>query len=159
MLDLPAQPCVDATGYEPVEFLDGFLPCERMGSETRIVLNLVLDHGPVSQMDRDLCWHFPRVLSREFVVRTDRNLLQQRLHIGPDDAVRLELCGRHLAIDEGNRKQVRQAVIRLFLGTDDFVHAVKTAAGEVESELEHPPSIETILLGSIFLCLVNSTMQ
>ena len=36
----------------------------------------------------------------------------------------------YVAIKEGHRKQIRQAVIRLFFGPDDFVRAIKAAAGE-----------------------------
>src|SRR5271155_6287606 len=53
ILDLPAQPLVSAAGYEPVELFDGVLPSERMGSEARVVLNLVLDHHPVLKPDGD----------------------------------------------------------------------------------------------------------
>ena len=118
-------------------FCDGVLPRERMGSEARVVLNLVLDHFPVLQPDDDLGGHFLGIFVRVFMVRPDRNLLQQSLHIGLDDAVGFELRRHHVAVEEGHRKQVRQAVIRLFLGPDDFVHAVETAAGEVVAELEH----------------------
>jgi hypothetical protein len=44
ILDLPAQPFVGATGDEPIELRDRVFPCERMGSEARKILNLVLDH-------------------------------------------------------------------------------------------------------------------
>ncbi len=37
-------------------------------------------------------------------------------------------------VKKGHCKQVRQAVVRLFLRLDDFVHAEETAAGEVITE-------------------------
>jgi hypothetical protein len=40
ILDLPAQPFVDATGDEPIELLDRVFPCERMGSEARKILRI-----------------------------------------------------------------------------------------------------------------------
>src|SRR5580700_11144715 len=64
----------------------------------------------------------------------------------------LELRGHHVAIQQRDSEQVRQAVIRLFLGADEFVHAVEAAAGEVVSELEnlslngnHLPGIDLVL--------------
>jgi hypothetical protein len=76
-----------------------------MGSETRVVLNLVLDHGPILQPNGDLGRHFPGILCREFAVRMGRDFLQPRLYIGLDDAVWLELGRRHIAIDKSDRKQ------------------------------------------------------
>ena len=43
----------------------------------------------------------------------------------------------YIAVDQGHRKQIRKAVIRLFLCTNDLVHAIKPAAGEVIGELEY----------------------
>src|SRR5271156_393316 len=71
------------------------------------------------------------------MVGPDRNRFEQLLYVGHNDALRLELRWHHVAIKEGDGKQVRQAVIGLFLGLDDFVHAVEAAAGKVVAELEY----------------------
>src|SRR5277367_4233299 len=47
ILDFAADAFVGAAGHEPVEFLDRILPREWMGSEARVILNLVLDHSVV----------------------------------------------------------------------------------------------------------------
>src|ERR1700722_3945900 len=59
ILDLVGQTVIDATGHERVELLYRVFPCEWMGSEAWVVLDLVLDHSPVLQMDDDLSRHFP----------------------------------------------------------------------------------------------------
>jgi hypothetical protein len=71
------------------------------------------------------------------MVRTDRNLLRQRLHVALDDALRVELRWHHIAVEQRYRTQVWQAVIRLFLGTDDLSTPLEAATREVKGELEH----------------------
>ena len=69
--------------------------------------------------------HLRRILVSEFLIRPDRNLLEELLHIGAHDAVWLELRRHHIAVKQRHREQVWQTVIRLFLGPDDLVHAVE----------------------------------
>src|SRR5580704_14660398 len=71
------------------------------------------------------------------MVRPNRNLLQQPLHIRLDDALRLELRRHHIAVKERYRQQIRQVVIRLFLSLDNSIDAVEASAGKVVAELEH----------------------
>jgi hypothetical protein len=84
-------------------------------------------------------WFSPqcyRIRCKAFVGRGPRFYLA---YIGLDDAVRLELRRLYVAVKEGHRKQIRQAaVIRLFLGLDDSVHAVSAASGKVVGEFEKP---------------------
>ena len=69
ILDLGGQPLVNATGHECVELMDRVLPCERMGSEARVVLDLVFDHASVLQPDADLGRHLLGIFLGVFVKR------------------------------------------------------------------------------------------
>src|SRR5579859_7139817 len=80
ILDFAAQPEIDSAIDESVEFLDRVLPCEWMGSEAGIVLNLMVDHLPIRESDSNFRRHFPRVELGVVVVRPNRYLLQQALH-------------------------------------------------------------------------------
>jgi hypothetical protein len=71
------------------------------------------------------------------IVWPDRNFLQQRLHVGPDDAIRLELRRHHVAVEEGHGEQVRQAVVRRSLVRMTLSTPYSPPAGEVVAELEH----------------------
>ena len=57
VLDLPGEARVEAAGHDLVELLDRVFSREGMGSEARVVLDLVLDHIPALQPDRDLDRH------------------------------------------------------------------------------------------------------
>jgi hypothetical protein len=83
----PESPSSTRPATSRVELLDRVFPGERMGSEAWVILNLVLDHSPVLQPHGDLGGHLLWIFLREFMVRPDRNLLQQALHIGLGDAV------------------------------------------------------------------------
>jgi hypothetical protein len=53
-----------------------------------------------------------------FLVRPDRDLLQKSWYVGVADSLRLELRRHHVAVEEGDREQMRQAVIRLSFDAD-----------------------------------------
>ena len=59
----------------------------------------------------------------------------------------------YVAVKEGHRKQIRQAVIRLFLGLDDSVRAVEAAAGKVVGELKNLCLNRDYLAGIDFVLL------
>jgi hypothetical protein len=55
--------------------------------------------------------HLRRILVSEFLVRPDRHLLRELLHIGSRDAVGRELRRHYVTVEESHRKQVWQAVL------------------------------------------------
>jgi hypothetical protein len=141
-LDLPAEARVEAAGHDLVELLDRVFSREGMGSEARVVLDLVLDHIPALQPDRDLDRHLVGVWVRILMVWPDRNLLQQCLHVGPDDAIRLELRRHHVTIEEGHCEQVLQPVLsramRMLAGREHIDERVLT---DLATEIENDPTI------------------
>jgi hypothetical protein len=99
--------------------------------------NAFLKANPEWSSDDNPGRHLRRILVGKFLIRPDRNFFEELLYIGAHDAVRLELRRHHIAVKQRHREQVRQAVIRLFLGPDDLVYAVEAAASKIVGDPNH----------------------
>src|ERR1700756_5100900 len=135
-LNIRAQALVSAAAHEPFEFGGYLVPRERPRGETGVAVHRMAVRLATLEPDDDPAWHLAGVGGREAVVRPDLDLLEQALDVRLCDPPWIELRWLDVAIEGCDGKQVREAVVGIFLRVDTRFRSEFSTAGEVVGVLE-----------------------
>jgi hypothetical protein len=117
-LNIRAQALVSAAAHKPFEFGGYLVPGERPRRKPGVTVHLMAVRLATLEPNDDPAWHLAGVAGREAVVGPDLNLLEQALDVRLRDPPRIKLCRLDVAIEGCDGKQVREAVVGIFLRVD-----------------------------------------